>query len=222
MGGGVPSISLSTHPLIFKWNSPKHIPYPTGLSGSPNVILVDHYIKLNGLRTMILKFFYGSGFHYTLITFFQPTLSPQSLEVPLLNITRDNELLTPQTMFYFLLCVLGDREELQVNAERLVCRCLTVDVRVSTPRSNSQEEALQATNTFLDGIREQLAANLHEASETLKGLINACSSDQTVHGPVNHKFQALVLACAAEDQKKIRKKLHKWMSSIHAAAKGLS
>ncbi len=109
-----------------------------------------------------------------------------------------------------------------MNAERLVCRCLTVDVRVSTPRSNSQEEALQATNTFLDGIRDQLATNLNEASETLKGLINACSSDQTVQGPVNHKFQALVLACAAEDQKKIRKKLHKWMSSIHSAAKGLS
>ena len=183
---------------------------------------------------MILKFFSGPlGFYYILINFFSLSYPHRvCMEKPLINIRRDNKLIVnwQSTMlklhwepeFYFLLCVLGDREELQVNAERLVCRCLTVDVRVSTPRSNSQEEALQATNTFLDGIREQLAANLHEASETLKGLINACSSDQTVHGPVNHKFQALVLACAAEDQKKIRKKLHKWMSSIHAAAKGLS
>ena len=113
----------------------------------------------------------------------------------------------------------GDREEFKVNAERLMCRCLTVDIKVGIPRTTSQEEALTATNKFLEEIQQHITSSLHSAAEMLQGLFNACNPDEEGRGTVNIKFQSLILACAVEDQKKIRKRIQKWSNAIQSTSK---
>ena len=111
----------------------------------------------------------------------------------------------------------GDQEEFQVNAERLICRCLSVDVKVMTPRTDSQEEALAAANNFLEEVQRRMTDGAGKDKDLLKGLINACNPDHDPSGTVDDKFQSLVLACAVEDQKKIRRRVNKWSNSIHGS-----
>lgn len=100
----------------------------------------------------------------------------------------------------------GEREEIEANAERLICRCLTVEVNVTTPRNEIQERALQRTKEILQNLKGQIKIGKHLAVETAKSYLNSCSSEPegTI---IDYRFQGLVLECTADDQKKIRKHL---------------
>ncbi|CAH1255065.1 BAG family molecular chaperone regulator 2-like [Branchiostoma lanceolatum] len=116
-------------------------------------------------------------------------------------------------------CSPGEREEIQITAERLVCRCLTVDVCVNTVRNQQQEDALQRVNTVLDEISEKIRDDMRSSYDTLLLYYNACCPDTT--GPIDLKFQALVIECAAEDQKKIRKRLESLLRTLEYAEKSM-
>ena len=100
-----------------------------------------------------------------------------------------------------------------MNAERLVSRCLTVDITVSVPRSDAQEQALKQADNYLEQIKIDLHKDLANAEKHVQRLLNACCSE-TSDGPVDSKFQSIVLGCTAEDQKKIRKRLHTWLDAL--------
>ena len=93
-----------------------------------------------------------------------------------------------------------------------------MDIEVHTPRTASQEEALVAATNFLEQIFK-LPENADGVDEELTGVLNACDPEQANSGAVNLKFQSLLLACAAEDQKRLRKKIQNWMHVAHTTRK---
>ena len=116
--------------------------------------------------------------------------------------------------------ILGDQEELEVNAERLICRCLTIDINISTPRNEVQEEALNKANEFLAKVEQTMQQNLEGMHQTVQALVNACSPEPSGNVPPNSMFQAIILGCTAEDQKKIRKRLLKMLEGLKLASPG--
>lgn len=93
------------------------------------------------------------------------------------------------------------------NTERLIYRCLTVDITVHTVRTPAQEAAL--------GTIEQLIADLDKmlkieeeakVKRKLLSYLNASLPEET-DGPMDQKFQGTLLQCTADDQKKYRRML---------------
>ncbi|CAC5413094.1 BAG2 [Mytilus coruscus] len=98
-----------------------------------------------------------------------------------------------------------EKEEIEANAERLICRCLTIEVSITTPRNDLQENALQKINEILQNLKVQMKSGKQSAIEQAKSYLNACSEDGgTV---VDYRFQGIILECTADDQKMVRKKL---------------
>uniref|UniRef100_A0A1I8BLV5 BAG domain-containing protein n=1 Tax=Meloidogyne hapla TaxID=6305 RepID=A0A1I8BLV5_MELHA len=107
--------------------------------------------------------------------------------------------------------VQGDRDELVLNADRIINRCRSVDVCVNTPRDEHQNQALQHVN-------EVICTALNKTDDTLKtkakiqGFLNACMAEENGH--IDDKFQSLIIACTADDQKSIRRRLVKIIEQI--------
>lgn len=105
----------------------------------------------------------------------------------------------------------SDRDELVLNADRIINRCRSVDVCVNTPRDEHQNQALQHVN-------EVICTALNKTDDTLKtkakiqGFLNACMAEENGH--IDDKFQSLIIACTADDQKSIRRRLVKIIEQI--------
>lgn len=54
------------------------------------------------------------------------------------------------------------------------------------------------------------------AFQTIERFLNACSPDEP-NGPIDQKFQAKVVECTADDQKKIRRRLAQMITQIDRA-----
>lgn len=89
---------------------------------------------------------------------------------------------------------------------------MTVEISVTTPRNEMQQQALDNINKYLDQLLLDFKTDSDAARETLQCYINACLSD--AKGPIHQKFQAAVLECTAYDQKQTRKKLESLMESF--------
>lgn len=111
-----------------------------------------------------------------------------------------------------LLLITGEKEEIELTADRLLNRTLTVEISVTTPRSEMQQQALDNVNRFLDQLLLDIKTDGDTAKETLQCYMNACLSEFT--GPVHQKFQAAILECTAYDQKQTRKRLESLMDSL--------
>ncbi|XP_072912632.1 BAG family molecular chaperone regulator 2 [Hemitrygon akajei] len=107
----------------------------------------------------------------------------------------------------------GEREELHLTANRLIGRTLTVMVSVETIRSPQQEESLSKATALIDEVAGKLLEDLGSAKKRLIALYNACSSD-ALQGPVDQKFQSIIMGCALEDQKKIKNRLEKLIRNV--------
>ncbi|XP_072106715.1 BAG family molecular chaperone regulator 2 isoform X2 [Mobula birostris] len=107
----------------------------------------------------------------------------------------------------------GEREELNLTASRLIGRTLTVMVSVETIRSPQQEEFLSKATALIDEVAGKLLEDLGSAKNRLIALYNACSSD-ALQGPVDQKFQSIIVGCALEDQKKIKNRLEKLIRNV--------
>ncbi|KAG7462798.1 hypothetical protein MATL_G00188570 [Megalops atlanticus] len=100
----------------------------------------------------------------------------------------------------------GEREELTITADRLLGRTLTVEVSVETIRNSLQEEALRKATSIIDEIVAKVLDDLDAAKKRLMALHAACVTDAPPV-PIDQKFQSIVISCALEDQKKIKRRL---------------
>ncbi|XP_002732915.1 BAG family molecular chaperone regulator 2-like [Saccoglossus kowalevskii] len=114
----------------------------------------------------------------------------------------------------------GEREELFITVDRLLCRCLTVDVKVSTIRNEVQQQALDRINRMLQDLSEKSKSDLVGCKELVVMYLNACSSDSS--GIPDQKFQMTVIECTVDDQKKIRKRLHDYLQVLNNTEEELS
>ncbi|XP_052240366.1 BAG family molecular chaperone regulator 2-like isoform X4 [Dreissena polymorpha] len=100
----------------------------------------------------------------------------------------------------------GFREDLEFHTERLIIRCLTVDVSVSIPRDESQENAYKNVNSILQDLAQKCKHDPHSHFEVLESYLNASLADP-VSSHVDSRFQSKLLGCGLDDQKFFRKKL---------------
>ncbi|KAK6757082.1 hypothetical protein RB195_015109 [Necator americanus] len=115
----------------------------------------------------------------------------------------------------------GDREDINAITNRLAARTKTVDVTVNTPRSAEQERALSSVNHLIDGVVEKLQEDMQAGKDTCRRYLNACNPDQP-DGPIDQRFQAQLIECTADDQKKIRRKLAQLISHFERAERTFS
>ncbi|XP_035744505.1 BAG family molecular chaperone regulator 2 [Egretta garzetta] len=114
----------------------------------------------------------------------------------------------------------GEREELNLTANRLMGRTLTVEVSVETIRKKKQESLLHATK-MIDEIVNKLLDDLEDAKIRLMSLYGACTSDVPA-GPIDQKFQSVVIGCAIEDQKKIKRRLETLLRNLENSEKSIT
>ncbi|XP_067466017.1 BAG family molecular chaperone regulator 2 [Thunnus thynnus] len=114
----------------------------------------------------------------------------------------------------------GEREELTLTANRLMGRTLCVEVSVGTIRNSQQEEALRKATSMIDEIVKKLMDNMDGARHQLLALHSACVTEAPPV-PIDQKFQAIVISCALEDQKKIKRRLETLMRNVENAEKNI-
>ncbi|KAI6229155.1 BAG family molecular chaperone regulator 2 [Aphelenchoides besseyi] len=114
----------------------------------------------------------------------------------------------------------GEREDLNLTADRILKRCKAVDVVVNTPRSEEQTRALDEVNNLIQNVTQKMQDDLNSSKDgilqTVQRFLNACSPDEP-SGPIDQRFQSKVVECTADDQKKIRRRLAQIITQIDRA-----
>lgn len=114
----------------------------------------------------------------------------------------------------------GEREELELTAERLMGRTLTVEISVGTVRNPQQEEALHKATSIIDEVLKKLMDDMDSARQKLLALHAACVTE-VAPVPIDQRFQAIVISCALEDQKKIKRRLETLLRNVDNAEKNI-
>jgi hypothetical protein len=114
-----------------------------------------------------------------------------------------------------------EREEVGLEVERLAHRVQAVRVEVATVRSAGQVEALR-------GVEAQLGSLVRRLQDTAEGPVEAraveadCRAFLAACGGLeasgSHRFEGLVLGCAAGDQKRVKARLELLLEQILAFA----
>jgi BCL2-associated athanogene 2 len=107
-----------------------------------------------------------------------------------------------------------EKEEIKVTTHGLLYRLNSVDVVLTTPRTQSQEKALENVEQFLEKLLEIAKTDRQLAIHSCQSYLSACTSDHFRSVPVDEKFLKLIVECAVDDQKKIKKKLENLFSSL--------
>lgn len=121
---------------------------------------------------------------------------------------------------FLVLRLLGEREELDLTANRLMGRTLCVEISVGTIRNSQQEEALHKATCIIDEVVKKLLDDMVGSRDQLMALHAACVTEAPPV-PIDQKFQAIVISCALEDQKKIKRRLETLMRNIENAEKNI-
>ncbi|XP_060570490.1 BAG family molecular chaperone regulator 2-like [Ruditapes philippinarum] len=106
-----------------------------------------------------------------------------------------------------------EKEDIESTTERLILRCLTVEVSVSTPRNEIQEEAFKSVTQTLDELHQMFQLDPLNHSYTIESYLNACLPEP-FSSNLDTRFQSKILGCTADDQKRFRQKLQ----SMHRLA----
>ncbi|XP_071336961.1 BAG family molecular chaperone regulator 2 [Trachinotus anak] len=114
----------------------------------------------------------------------------------------------------------GEREELDLTANRLMGRTLSVEISVGTIRNSQQEEALRKATAIIDEIVKKLLSDMDGGRQGLLALLAACVTEAPPV-PIDQKFQAIVISCALEDQKKIKRRLETLLRNVENAEKNI-
>lgn len=114
----------------------------------------------------------------------------------------------------------GEREELELTAERLMGRTLTVEICVGTVRNPQQEEALHKATSIIDEVLKKLMDDMDSARQKLLALHAACVTE-VAPVPIDQRFQAIVISCALEDQKNIKRRLETLLRNVENAEKNI-
>ncbi|XP_060536191.1 BAG family molecular chaperone regulator 2 [Cylas formicarius] len=100
----------------------------------------------------------------------------------------------------------NDADDVLRYADRIMNRCMTVDVRVFTQRDLMQEEALFQVNHLIDNLVMELKQDHEAVKARCISYVNACSSVM-VEGAMDKKFESALLGCTVDDQKRVKKRL---------------
>lgn len=100
-------------------------------------------------------------------------------------------------------------------------RTLTVEVSVETIRNPQQQESLSHATRMIDEIVDKLLNDLEDSRSHLMMLYGACTSD-VPSVPIDQKFQSVVIGCAIEDQKKIKRRLETLLRHIENSDKSIT
>uniref|UniRef100_A0A1I7U6L0 BAG domain-containing protein n=1 Tax=Caenorhabditis tropicalis TaxID=1561998 RepID=A0A1I7U6L0_9PELO len=111
-----------------------------------------------------------------------------------------------------------DREEIEAITDRLTKRTKTVQVVVETPRNEEQKKALEDASAMIEDVGILIQSDIDKAKLCLQTYLNACSYEETV-GATCQNFLKIIIQCAAEDQKRIKRRLENLMSQIENAEK---
>ncbi|XP_074532317.1 BAG family molecular chaperone regulator 2 [Halichoeres trimaculatus] len=114
----------------------------------------------------------------------------------------------------------GEREELDLTANRLMGRTLSVEISVGTIRNSMQEEALRKATSIIDELVKKLLDDMAGGRQQLMALHAACVTEAPPV-PIDQKFQAIVIGCALEDQKKIKRRLETLLRNTESAEKNI-
>jgi BCL2-associated athanogene 2 len=115
----------------------------------------------------------------------------------------------------------SEKDDIEATTNRLLGRCKTVEVAVSTPRSYEQERALRSINGHIDDLSNKIREDINGSRQACQKFLNACNPNQP-DGPIDQKFQAVLIECTADDQKKIRRRLEHLMQLIDRADKTIA
>lgn len=115
---------------------------------------------------------------------------------------------------------LGEREELELTANRLLGRTLTVEISVGTIRNSQQEDALRKATSIIDEMVKKLLDDMEGGRQRLQALHAACVTEAPPV-PIDQKFQAIVISCALEDQKNIKRRLETLLRNVENAEKNI-
>lgn len=107
----------------------------------------------------------------------------------------------------------GEREELNLTANRLLGRTLCVEVSVGTIRNPQQDDALRQATSIIDDIVQKLLEDTGCSRQRLMALHAACVTEAPPVA-IDQKFQAIVISCAMEDQKKIKRRLETLLRNV--------
>ena len=116
-----------------------------------------------------------------------------------------------------------EAEEVVLEVERLRGRVEEVMCGLETRRTNTQKESLLAVEAEISALVSLVETDPDgdRVSKTCRGYLAACGGPPSGHeGPAIscHKFEKIVLGCAVEDQKMIRKRLTDLLSQIEIIA----
>lgn len=83
-----------------------------------------------------------------------------------------------------------------------------------------QEEALRKATSIIDDIVKKLLTDMDSGRERLLALHAACVTEAPPV-PIDQKFQAIVISCSLEDQKKIKRRLETLLRNVENAEKNI-
>ncbi|XP_017034329.1 BAG family molecular chaperone regulator 2 isoform X2 [Drosophila kikkawai] len=134
-----------------------------------------------------------------------------------MDLIKSNEMLQNMTE--------AEREEIMLYIQRVSSRLGTVELNVRTVRDNSQEDSLSQINALIDTMIKMGDPVI--ARQRCQLYLNACCSssmDPSGHmdtvpeadvGPIDKKFESVLLGCTLDDQKNIKKRLQALMGYLN-------
>ncbi|KRZ57399.1 BAG family molecular chaperone regulator 2, partial [Trichinella nativa] len=112
----------------------------------------------------------------------------------------------------------GEKDDIEATANRLINRCRAVQVSVATIRNSEQAKALEIVNEKIEDLLKKMQEDINMSRQTCQTYLNACNPDSP-NGPIDQKFQANLIECTADDQKKIRRRLEQLLNLIERSEK---
>lgn len=102
-----------------------------------------------------------------------------------------------------------------------------MDIKIRPVRSSDQIEAFERANQCIDGLNRIMAKEGKlGAKKRCLSYISSCSSDdwgdsytESLLGPIDERFQKMVIECSLEDQKTIKKRLKSLLEQIENGGK---
>ncbi|CAG5128432.1 unnamed protein product [Candidula unifasciata] len=105
----------------------------------------------------------------------------------------------------------GDEShEIVTKIEQLRERCGNVEINIKTSRTPEQESSYLLVNSLVTKLENMCLLGNRDMTGFIlqaQGYLNACISDEATQGPIDYKFQGMILGCKLEDQKLVRYRL---------------
>ena len=111
-----------------------------------------------------------------------------------------------------------EREEVELEVGRLTGRVEEVRCDLQTRRTDTQRQSLEAVEAKISQLvgLVQTETDGVLSSRTCRGYLAACGGTES--SLTCHKFEALLLGCAVEDQKTVRRRLEDLLNQIEILA----